>query len=119
MFAVDESVRDVLTEDQLDEVHEQAMIVLEEIGTDVRHDAALERLRALGQKVDGERVHWDREFVMEMLAKAPAAFTLRGRNPERAVRVGDGPPVLAPVGGSPFCSDLERGRRDGTYADHV
>jgi trimethylamine--corrinoid protein Co-methyltransferase len=27
--------------------------------------------------------------------------------------------VLTPVGGSPFCSDLERGRRDGTYADHV
>ena len=26
---------------------------------------------------------------------------------------------MTPVGGSPFCSDLERGRRDGTYADHV
>jgi trimethylamine---corrinoid protein Co-methyltransferase len=111
--------REVLTPEQLDLVHERAMAVLEEIGTDVRHPAALDMLRALGQKVEGERVRWDREFVMEMVARAPAAFTLQGRNPDRAVRIGDAGPVLTPVGGSPFCSDLERGRRDGTYADHV
>src|SRR5689334_1600517 len=111
--------REVLTEEQLDLVHERAMTVLEEIGTDVRHPQALEVLAGLGQKIDGERVRWDREFVMEMLAKAPAAFTLQGRNPHRAVRIGDGGPVLTPVGGSPFCSDLERGRRDGTYANNV
>ena len=119
MFTSGDRIRDPLTQEQLDKVHDEAMTVLEEIGTEVRHEAALARLRELGQRVDGERVHWDREFVMEMLAKAPAAFTLRGRNPDRAVRVGDGPPVLAPVGGSPFCSDLERGRRDGTYDDHI
>ncbi|HET7429462.1 MAG TPA: trimethylamine methyltransferase family protein [Gaiellales bacterium] len=111
--------REVLSEEQIDLVHERAMTVLEEIGTDVRHPQALELLTGLGQKVDGERVHWDREFVMEMLAKAPSAFTLQGRNPDRAVRIGDAGPVLTPVGGSPFCSDLERGRRDGTYADHL
>ena len=118
MFALDSGI-DVLTPEQLDAVHERAMTVLEEIGTDVRHPAALEMLRGLGQRVEASACYWDREFVMEMLAKAPSAFTLRGRNPERAVRVGDGKPVLAPVGGSPFCSDLERGRRDGSYADHV
>ena len=118
MFSLDTG-RDVLTPDQLDQVHERAMTVLEEIGTDVRHPAALEMLAGLGQKIDGERVHWDREFVMEMLAQAPHAFTLRGRNPVRAVRLGDSKPVLTPVGGSPFCSDLERGRRDGGIADHV
>ena len=111
--------REVLSEEQLDLVHDHAMTVLEEIGTEVRHPQALKLLAGLGQKVDGERVHWDREFVMEMVARAPSAFTLQGRNPDRAVRIGDGGPVLTPVGGSPFCSDLERGRRDGTYADHV
>src|SRR5262245_20514653 len=118
MFALEHGL-EVLSPEQLETVHERAMTVLEEIGTDVRHPAMLERLRGLGQRIEGERVYWDREFVMEMLALAPAAFTLRGRNAERAVRVGDAKPVLAPVGGSPFCSDLERGRRDGTYADHV
>ena len=35
----------VLTEEQLDAVHDRAMTVLEEIGTDVRQPEALELLR--------------------------------------------------------------------------
>jgi trimethylamine---corrinoid protein Co-methyltransferase len=111
--------REALSEEQLDAVHEGAMTVLEEIGTDVRHPELLDLLRGHGQSVDGDRVRWDREFVMEMVGKAPSSFVLSGRNPERAVTLGGAGPVLTPVGGSPFCADLERGRRDGTYDDHV
>ncbi|MDX6591485.1 MAG: trimethylamine---corrinoid protein Co-methyltransferase [Gaiellales bacterium] len=111
--------REALSEEQLDAVHDRAMTVLEEIGTDVRHPEMLELLRSHGQAIDGERVRWDREFVMEMVAKAPSSIVLSGRNPERAVTLGGAGPVLTPVGGSPFCSDLERGRRDGSYDDHV
>jgi trimethylamine--corrinoid protein Co-methyltransferase len=111
---------EVLDDEQLDQIHEQAMGVLEEIGTDVRHEAALAELRDQGQNVDGERVRWDREFVMEMLAKAPRSFRVQGRTPERTIQLGGGaPPVFTAVGGSPFCSDRERGRRDGTYEAHV
>ena len=95
------------------------MTILEEIGTEVRHDHALELLAAEGQNVDGTRVRWDREFVMEMLSKAPETFTVRGRNSERAITLGGGSFVLTPVGGSPFCSDLERGRREGSMRDYV
>jgi trimethylamine---corrinoid protein Co-methyltransferase len=109
----------VLSEDQLDEIHDRAMTILEEIGTDVRHPQALELLASHGQSIDGERVRWDREFIMEMVALTPQTFTLRGRNPDRTVSFGQGRPVFTPVGGSPFCADLERGRRDGIYADHV
>ena len=64
----------ILTPDDVEAVHERAMTILEEIGTDVRHEGTLELLRSLGQDVDGERVRWDREFVMEMVAGAPATF---------------------------------------------
>jgi trimethylamine---corrinoid protein Co-methyltransferase len=109
----------VLSEEQLELIHDRAMTVLEEIGTDVRHPAALELLASHGQAIDGERVRWDREFVMEMVARTPATFRLRGRNPARAVTFGEGRPVFTPCGGSPFVSDLDRGRRDGTYDAHV
>ncbi len=109
----------MLSEEQLDAVHAQAMTILEEIGTEVRDGPALDALSAQGQKVDGQRVRWDREFVSEMVGRAPSTFTLSPRNPERAVQIGNGSLVLAPSGGAPFCSDLERGRREGSYDDHV
>ena len=48
----------VVTEEQLDQIHDRAMTILEEIGTEVRHDRALELLAAEGQQVDGTRVRW-------------------------------------------------------------
>ena len=116
---VGQTPQTVLSEEQLDAIHGQAMRILEEIGTDVRHEGALELLRGRGQRVDGQRVHWDREFVMELVALAPAAFTVQSRNPDRSIRLGGGSLVLTPVGGSPFCSDLERGRREGSMRDYL
>jgi trimethylamine---corrinoid protein Co-methyltransferase len=109
----------ILSEDALDAIHSQAMTILEEIGTEVVHEPALEMLARLGQKVDGTRVCFDREFVMEQLKLAPSQVTVRGRNPERAVTFGGGTLCMLPPGGSPFVADRERGRRDGMYGDHV
>lgn len=114
----DSSARaEVLTEAQLDLIHDRAMTILEEIGTEVRHDHALDLLGKAGQKVDGTRVRWDREFVQDMVAQAPETFTVRTRS--RSITLGGGSLVLTPVGGSPFCSDLERGRREGSMSDYL
>ena len=100
-------------------VHAQAMRLLSEVGTEVHDDDMLRRLAAAGQQVDGTRVRWDPDFVMEQLALAPSAFTLTGRNPARQVTIGGGSLAHSPVGGPPFAHDRDRGRRDGTIADHV
>lgn len=109
----------VLTDEQLDLVHDRAMTILEEIGVEMRQEKALSLLASLGQRVEGSRVRFDREFVLEMTAKAPSSFALRGRNEERSVVLGGGSLVHTPSGGAPFCSDLKRGRRDGSFTDHV
>jgi trimethylamine---corrinoid protein Co-methyltransferase len=108
----------VLTEAQEDRIHEQAMRILEEIGTDVLHEEARKLLSEAGMKVEEERVHWDRGFVMEQLAKAPETFRLLARNPERSLDVGSDTPVLMNVGGPPFASNLDDGRHSGTLEDH-
>ncbi|MEZ5094743.1 MAG: trimethylamine methyltransferase family protein [Nocardioides sp.] len=108
-----------LTPDALDAVHEQALRLLTEVGTEVHDDDMLERLRDAGQRVDGTRVRWDPDWVLAQLALAPDGFMLTGRNPDRAVRIGGGSLVAMPVGGPPFAHDEERGRRDGSLADHV
>jgi trimethylamine---corrinoid protein Co-methyltransferase len=108
----------ILTDEQLDTIHEQAVRTLEEIGTDVLHEGARKVLEAHGQTVEGERVRWDRGFVEEMVAKAPSSFSLRGRNPERSITIGEGTPVWTNVGGPPFANDLDEGRRSGRIQDH-
>src|SRR3954469_7798865 len=110
---------EVLAPEAIETVHDQAMRILEEIGVEVGADAAIDLLQDAGQSVEGTRVRMDRGFVMDQVAKAPGAFTLRPRNPDRSVQIGGGSMVLTPVGGSPFCSDLERGRRDGTLDAYV
>ncbi len=108
----------VLSDEQLAQIHETAMRICEEIGLDVLHDGARKLLSEAGLKVDGDRVRFDRGFVEEQVAKAPASFGLRARNPERSLEVGTGTPVWMNVGGPPFASDLDEGRRSGRAQDH-
>ena len=63
-------------------------------------------------------MRFDREFVLEQLKLAPAQITVPGAT-RRAVTLGGGTLCMLPPGGSPFVADRERGRRDGTYGDHV
>jgi trimethylamine--corrinoid protein Co-methyltransferase len=107
-----------LSEEELEAIHAQAVRVLQEIGTEVLDERARALLASAGQGVEGTRVRWDGAFVQEMVAKAPSSFALHGRDPARTVEIGGGRPVFAPVGGSPFASDLDEGRREGSIADH-
>lgn len=109
----------VLGEEGVEAVHEAAMRILAEIGCELRDEDGLALVRAAGQQVEGTRVRVDPDWLLETVARAPETFTLYGRTPGREVTIGGGnPPVLMASGGSPFCSDRERGRREGTIADH-
>ena len=66
---------------------------------------------------DSMMVRFDRNLVLEKLALAPAEFGLRARNPEHNLHIGGDHIVFASVGGPAFCSDLDKGRRPGTYAE--
>jgi trimethylamine--corrinoid protein Co-methyltransferase len=111
--------RSPLSEADLDAIHDQAMRILENIGTEVHSDLMLKMLDEAGQRVDGTRVRWDAGFLMDQLAKAPSQITLQGRDPRYAVTIGGGSLVHTPTGGAPFVSDEERGRRDGDLASFV
>jgi trimethylamine---corrinoid protein Co-methyltransferase len=58
-------------------------------------------------------VRMGRDFVAEMLAKAPPAFTMTPRNPDRAVRIGERRMAFVNVSSPPNVMDLDRGRRPG------
>ncbi len=111
-------VFEVLGQEGLEIIENNAETILEEIGIEFRDDAeALALWRDAGADVDGVRVHMPRGLCRELAKTAPASFTQHARNPERTVEIGGGNTVFAPVYGPPFVSDLDGGRRYATIAD--
>ncbi|WP_119462192.1 trimethylamine methyltransferase family protein [Rhodospirillaceae bacterium SYSU D60014] len=110
---------EVLTPEQLDRIHDASMRILETYGLEFLNDEALGILEKAGATVDrsNNRVRFDRGLIADYVAKAPSEFTLHARNPARNVRIGGANVNFCTVSGAPNCSDLDRGRRPGSFAD--
>lgn len=105
-------------EETLVTIEANADRILEEIGIEFRRDPeSLELWRKAGADIKGERVHIPRGLARALLATAPRQFTHHARNPARSVVIGGNNTVFAPVGGAPFVTDLDRGRRYGSIED--
>ncbi|MGH6718298.1 MAG: trimethylamine methyltransferase family protein [Alphaproteobacteria bacterium] len=111
---------EVLSADQVEAIHDASLRVLEDIGMEFLHDGALDLLQRAGAKVDRatRRARLDRGLVLEQVAKAPSHVTLHARNPERSVTLGGNAINFCMVASPPNCSDLDRGKRPGTYEDY-
>ncbi len=70
---------EMLSAEQIEQIHEVSMRILEEIGLDFLDDEALDIWEQAGAKVDRASQHvWiDRNLLLEAVGKAPAEFTLR------------------------------------------
>ncbi|WP_415919992.1 trimethylamine methyltransferase family protein [Tateyamaria sp. SN6-1] len=92
-------------------IHDGAMRILEEIGIEFLNEEALEILREAGCTINGANVRMGRDFVMEMVAKAPSSFTLTPRNPAREITIGDGHINFGNVSSPPNYWDMEIGTK--------
>jgi trimethylamine---corrinoid protein Co-methyltransferase len=110
---------DVLTPEQIERIHDKSMQILEEGGIAFYYDEAIQILKQHGVKVVDQIAYFDREMVMEYLAKAPSQFVWSARNPENDVIIGGNYACFAPVAGPPYVTDLEHGRRPSTHQDLI
>ena len=111
-------VYELIGEEGLATIEHNADTILEEIGIDFRFPSALERFRAAGADVRGERVHFPRGMCRKIIQdSAPSSFEQKARNPARNVIIGGDNTVFAPVYGPPFVRDLDRGRRYAVIED--
>lgn len=111
---------ELLAPEELDRIEATAWRVLEELGLEFMSPDAIAILERNGAKVVDRStglVRLEREMVKAFVAKAPSQFTLHARNPERNLTVGGNWINVHTVGGAPNVSDLDRGRRPGTYED--
>jgi len=108
---------EVLSAEQVEAIHDASLRLLRDTGMRVLEPGARERFRRAGCTVIDDRVRFDPGMVVETVATAPSSFTLRARNPAHDLTIGGHHVVFAAVGGPAFCSDLDRGRRPGTFAE--
>jgi trimethylamine---corrinoid protein Co-methyltransferase len=90
--------------------------IVSEIGVQFAKPEAAQLFRKAGQRVDGETVFLDPDFVMEQVAKAPREFDVQARNPANSVHIGGDDMVFSAVYGSPFVREGDV-RRNAMMAD--
>src|SRR5450759_784349 len=110
---------EVLSEEGLVLLENNADTILEEVGIEFREDAeALALWKEAGADVQGERVRIPRGRARALIQRpAPREFVQYARNPARNVLIGGKNTVFAPAYGSPFVRSLDEGRRYARIED--
>ena len=108
-----------LSDDHIEAIHHASLQVISTMGVKVLSASARQHLRDQGCMVDDdtEIVRMDPQFVTDMVAKAPAEFTLTPRNPDHALHIGGNTLNFGLVSGPPNAHDAINGRRAGTIED--
>ena len=109
---------ELLDDEGLTLIENNADWILEEVGIDFRYQPALDLFKEAGADIKGERVRFPRGMCRKIIQdSAPAEFEQKARNPERNVMIGGKSTVFAPVYGPPFVRDLDNGRRYAMIED--
>ncbi len=109
----------ILSEDDVEKIHESSIELLEEVGVRFEHEIALELLRDSGADVDfsSQMVRFKPQLVKQLLAKAPAQFTWYGRDPNRRIQMGVNKVHFGSLYPIMTIIDLDGNRRPATYRD--
>lgn len=109
----------IISQNELEMIHENTLRIMEEIGIVITYEPAREVYAKHGAKVEGKRVYFPRTLVEEAIKLSPSSFTLHARNPKYNIEINTEETVYVGPYGSPFVTDLDRGRRDAQREDFI
>ncbi len=111
---------EVLSEDQVEAIHNASLRILEDIGMDFMHPEAKEILAREGVTITPgtDRVKLDRGLILEKIKTVRPLIPLHARNPAHDLLLGGNNINFCTVASAPNASDLDGGRRPGNYADY-
>src|SRR5215210_8204342 len=107
---------EILSEDAMAKLDAGWRRLVTEIGVEFDSDRALALFKEAGQRVEGQCVFLDPDWVLEQVAKAPAELDVQARNPEHSIHIGGDAMAFGAVYGPPFVREGEV-RRDATMED--
>ena len=111
---------EVISDDQVEAIHVASLRILADIGMDFLHPEALDILGQGGADVavGSQRVRFDPALIDHMLSGVPDVFPLHARNSAHDLEMGGHNVGFATVASAPNVSDMDRGRRTGTFEDY-
>jgi trimethylamine--corrinoid protein Co-methyltransferase len=107
---------EILSDEAMDTLDRGWRRIVTELGVEFMLQEAVDLFEQAGQRVEGNKVFLDPEFVLEQVAKAPREFELQARNPEHSLQIGGDNMAFAGVYGPPFVRRGEE-RGDAKMAD--
>ena len=72
----------LLTQEQVERIHDASLEILEEVGLKVRYEPARDLFKEHGCFVEGERVKFPRAIVEKYRKMVPSTFTFHARDPK-------------------------------------
>jgi trimethylamine--corrinoid protein Co-methyltransferase len=107
---------EILSDEAIETLDRGWRRIVSELGVEFMLPEAVDYFEKAGQRVEGDKVFLDPEFVLEEVAKAPSEFDLQARNPEHTIHVGGDNMAFAGVYGPPFVRKGDT-RGDAKMAD--
>src|SRR6266478_6331306 len=101
---------ELLTQAQVERIHEASLEILEEVGLKVRYEPAREIFANHGCSVDDERVKLPREVVEKYRKLAPPSFTFHARDPKFDKTIPRDSPVIVTASSAPDIIDPVTGK---------
>jgi len=100
----------LLTQEQVEKVHDAALGILEEVGLKVRFGPARELFQQHGCTVEEERVRFPRAVVEKYRRMYPSSFTFHARDPKFSKTIPQDSPVIVTASSAPDIIDPVTGR---------
>ena len=104
-------VYEVANAEGIEQIHDLAMRIVENIGVDFRDAESLGIWKQTDAQIQDQRVRVSRDTLMALVDRAPSEYVHHARNPERTVTVGGRSMVVSPTYGPAYIYDLEGKRR--------
>lgn len=108
----------VLSESQIEEIHFNALEILERVGVEVNHPEALELLVGAGARIEGKIARIDESLVRNAMSLVPSRIVMANRDGERTMFLEGHKSYFGPGSGCPSTIDPFTGKkRDSTRED--
>ena len=95
----------LLTQEQVEKIHDTSLEILQEVGLKVRFEPARELFKQHGCSVEEERVKFPRDVVEKYRKMVPASFTFHGRDPKFDKTIPQDSPIIVTASSAPDIID--------------